>query len=203
VLYGSTGEILVYEGTPAAGNLIHSVSPVPGTDAFGNPYYAGSCAYSNGSPQVVAQLHGGSISVGPIQSIAEETPTWAPGGLSNGEGILGRAALWSGQTVANEGQAYIELLSTNAGSGTSNPTAPAGTININGLNVTIPAHATFSVGNVTLNPPMATPLGYPIATDPFSGTIFGSGERAAYINATINCLNALISELINRGLIET
>jgi hypothetical protein len=35
---GTSGDFLVYSGTPAAGNLVASISPTSGTDGFGNPY---------------------------------------------------------------------------------------------------------------------------------------------------------------------
>ena len=38
---GTTGNFLVYAGTPAAGNLFFAVSPSSGTDGFGNPYNQG------------------------------------------------------------------------------------------------------------------------------------------------------------------
>ena len=195
ILYGSTGEILVYSGTPASGNMVHSISAAGGTDAFGNVYYPGSCSYSG---SIVAQLHGAAVSVGTAAAIAAETTGAQPGGLSNVQGTLGRVALWSGQTTANEGQGYIEVLSAGAGAGTANPGTPEGQININAATVTVPSNTSFQTGNVTMTPPMAVPTGYPLATDPFSGTIFGSGERANYINTTITCLNSLIAELTNR-----
>jgi len=45
---GASGEILVYSGTPAAGNLIGSVSGAAGTDAQGNAYLRGTTSYTNG-----------------------------------------------------------------------------------------------------------------------------------------------------------
>jgi hypothetical protein len=41
IAYGTDGEVLVYSGTPALGNLLVSVSAETGTDAEGNPYPAG------------------------------------------------------------------------------------------------------------------------------------------------------------------
>lgn len=38
IIVGANGGIFVYSGTPAAGNLIATVSSSPGTDNFGNPY---------------------------------------------------------------------------------------------------------------------------------------------------------------------
>lgn len=39
------GTSLYYNGTPAANNLVASISAVPGTDAFGNDYLAGEVTY--------------------------------------------------------------------------------------------------------------------------------------------------------------
>lgn len=41
IAYGSTGEVLVYSGNPAPGNLIGSWSALQGADGSGNPYPAG------------------------------------------------------------------------------------------------------------------------------------------------------------------
>lgn len=42
------GTTLVYEGTPAAGNLIASIASAPGTDPMGNPYQEGFTSYLPG-----------------------------------------------------------------------------------------------------------------------------------------------------------
>ena len=47
VAHGASGEILVYSGTPAAGNLIESISGASGTDAYGNNYITGIATYSD------------------------------------------------------------------------------------------------------------------------------------------------------------
>lgn len=46
---GSTtqGQVFVYNGTPAAGNLMLSISPTAGTDEFGNAYVAGEGLYGS------------------------------------------------------------------------------------------------------------------------------------------------------------
>src|SRR5512138_1081475 len=49
VIRGSTttqGLILMYNGTPAAGNLIASIAPAAGTDTYGNAYLAGITTYA-------------------------------------------------------------------------------------------------------------------------------------------------------------
>ena len=45
---GTTGQFLAYSGTPAAGNLIASVSGAASTDTFGNNYLEGSASYQSG-----------------------------------------------------------------------------------------------------------------------------------------------------------
>ncbi|MGI0135322.1 MAG: hypothetical protein ACREBW_10245, partial [Candidatus Micrarchaeaceae archaeon] len=46
VANGSNGEILVYQGTPALGNLVASVSALAFVDGFGNNVQAGTAFYS-------------------------------------------------------------------------------------------------------------------------------------------------------------
>jgi hypothetical protein len=59
---GTSGEYLAYSGTPAAGNLVFSVSPVAGTDGFGNSYLAGSTSYTlSGGTYLASSLQAGSI----------------------------------------------------------------------------------------------------------------------------------------------
>jgi hypothetical protein len=45
---GSSGEILIYSGTPALGNLVASISGAAGTDGSGNPYASGVEIQSGG-----------------------------------------------------------------------------------------------------------------------------------------------------------
>ena len=44
--HGSSGEILIYQGTPASGNLVASISALATTDSFGNTIQAGIAFYS-------------------------------------------------------------------------------------------------------------------------------------------------------------
>ena len=48
IAYGSSGEILIYSGTPAAGNLIGSWSGLSGTDSHTNAYAAGLEVHTGG-----------------------------------------------------------------------------------------------------------------------------------------------------------
>lgn len=53
--------LFIYDGTPAAGNLISSIAPTSGTDQFGNAYLAGVVSYFSG--EYVA-LSGGNLLMG-------------------------------------------------------------------------------------------------------------------------------------------
>jgi len=53
---GSSGEFLVYSGTPATGNLVASVSPVSGTDSHSNAYKAGVVVYDTSGTSYVQLL---------------------------------------------------------------------------------------------------------------------------------------------------
>ena len=72
--------------------------------------------------------------------------------------------------------------------------------------------ASITATNFNMNPPMGVPPNYPLSTtgtDTNSGSTFVSGERAQMnslwstpINEIVACLNSLISEMQNRGLIS-
>jgi hypothetical protein len=58
---GANGEILGYSGTPAAGNLVFAVSPVSGSDAFGNSWGMGVTILANGADIVIGETGGSPI----------------------------------------------------------------------------------------------------------------------------------------------
>jgi len=64
-----------YSGTPAFGNLIASIAPAAGTDAYGNAYLEGPAAYNPGSPSVATSLFGG-ISL--LEAANPGGPYWDP-----------------------------------------------------------------------------------------------------------------------------
>lgn len=102
VIFGTHGSLLVYNGTPAAGNLIASIAAEPGTDAYGNTYLQGITNYLPGLGRSV-QIDGGAIA-------------FNQGGLSPGEiegfttGVL---ELTSPQEIASDLQASLILTSKN------------------------------------------------------------------------------------------
>jgi len=59
VAYGTSGEILVYSGTPASGNLIGAWSGASGTDSHGNSYPQGLSVGAAGTGQVLLFDNGG------------------------------------------------------------------------------------------------------------------------------------------------
>jgi hypothetical protein len=56
IIFGLTGGLFVYSGTPAFGNLIFSIAAVAGTDQFGNSYLAGETSYSTSG---ILNINGG------------------------------------------------------------------------------------------------------------------------------------------------
>jgi hypothetical protein len=56
IISGLNDGLFVYDGTPAAGNLVESIAADAGTDLYGNPYYAGITSYSSGG---VVNIDGG------------------------------------------------------------------------------------------------------------------------------------------------
>lgn len=61
----SQSVILLYNGTPTAGNLVVSLANASGSDTFGNNYAAGFNFY-NGSATTYAQTLAGAVTIGPI-----------------------------------------------------------------------------------------------------------------------------------------
>jgi hypothetical protein len=75
--------IFVYSPTPAAGQLVASVTAAAGTDPFGNAYLQGIAAYSTGvGPLFAAQLIGGIVQ---ISSAASEAGPWVSRGFISGD----------------------------------------------------------------------------------------------------------------------
>jgi len=62
---GGTG--LYYNGTPANGNLVASITAASGTDDFGNPYLAGISVYDPGT-STFANMDGGVLNIGNLEA---------------------------------------------------------------------------------------------------------------------------------------
>lgn len=61
IIAGTSGQLLVYSGTPAAGNLIGSISAAGGTDPFGNAYLAGESNYFHSVSFLALQIFAGTV----------------------------------------------------------------------------------------------------------------------------------------------
>jgi hypothetical protein len=99
IAFGTSGEILVYAGTPAAGNLLLSVSATSGTDAQGNPYIGPGVYVYNSS--------GGSVGLTPGANTALQlTPGVTPAIVAGTAQVFANAA---GHVIVQDGgdaQAY-------------------------------------------------------------------------------------------------
>lgn len=80
--YGSTGEILVYNDIPTAGNLVASVSAVSGVDLFTNHYKSGFTAYSTTDSSYAQLKAGDAITSAGVQLGTGLTQEGSPGLIS-------------------------------------------------------------------------------------------------------------------------
>lgn len=99
-----------YSGTPANGNLILSISPAGGTDAFGNTYLAGFTAYQG---TVYAQLLAAELLTG---SMADNQPFIV-------SASTGFATITSGKSLVGQIQSMITMAA-----GATNPQVFVGQI---------------------------------------------------------------------------
>lgn len=82
-----SGTSLYYNGTPASGNLVASISSTAGIDTFGNQYLAGSCVYDT-TNQIFAQLNAGSQIFGTMTAGVPNTSTAASIKSSTSSGVV-------------------------------------------------------------------------------------------------------------------
>jgi len=131
IIIGSNGDLLVYSSTPAAGNLIESISGAAGTDHFGNNFVAGTASYAATFAAALAagfvQFYTGSLAGGWTVSGTIETDAF-------GDIILlaaaGRQVTTNNNTLDNgSGNAVIVgTLSVNGSGSTASAGLPDGTI---------------------------------------------------------------------------
>jgi hypothetical protein len=104
-----------YNGAPAAGNLIYSISLTGGTDSFGNVYYQGANSYDNQTnPQTVTRTVGNEFAAGTAYQMAG-TGGAAPGAFFADGGTPGSggsaAIVTSGTDGSGDTAMNIELAS--------------------------------------------------------------------------------------------
>lgn len=203
--------LFVYSGTPGSGNLIASIAPASGTDSFGNSYQAGMTTYSGSS--TYASLDDASL-------LLSTGSPYSPGAVD--ANAAGSILLISGEVNSGDTEASVTVESADANGGTSNISLVAGTVSATGAisaSGAISGNTLSSTGNITagnnlgvdggtiyvgtgganitaqnfnMDPPMGVPTNYPLTTS--GGT--------TQVNEACACLNNLIGELINRGMIS-
>ena len=119
VIRGSTttqGVILLYNGTPAAGNLIVSIAPAAGTDAFGNAYPKGVQVSGGGANTILLNPSIPQIEINP------DTTKYIAGYIGGSDGgTFGRLILNSPQnSVGQPGIARL-LIESQASGGSPGP----------------------------------------------------------------------------------
>lgn len=130
----------LYSNTPAAGNLVNSVTNFSGTDSFGNHYLTGSASYSAG--QAVANvlgvlffytgtLAGGWVQQGSIQAdtgTAGQIDTEANALISGNLTVQGTTISAPNATAINFDQATIDLANGNLNTNMADPPNTAAVI---------------------------------------------------------------------------
>jgi len=113
VVINSQGQF-VYNGLPTLGNLVASLAPAGGTDAYGNTFFAGLCSYQphagSGTPFLVAQLFNGAVQLGPPSAIAG-TGGASPGAVAGSTSPAGQLNILSGGQSGADTNAEIQLVS--------------------------------------------------------------------------------------------
>jgi|HubBroStandDraft_4_1064222.scaffolds.fasta_scaffold01801_13 hypothetical protein len=99
---GTSGQILVYNGTPAFGNLIVSISGAAGTDSSGNSYDEGVAVYNSSTGQSIVLLSG---------QVQLNVPSQTNPGLLYGE-APGTTILQSPEMSALDLPAVLALISS-------------------------------------------------------------------------------------------
>jgi len=140
-----------YQGTPASGNLIYSISLAGGTDKYGNVYYQGANSYDNQvTPQVVTRTAGNEFAAGAAFQMA-------------GTGGSAPAAFYGGGSSATSGSEAVFTSGTDSNSDT-------------GMNLTLVSEDAAS-SNYGASGPLAVIFGYLWLTNqatPVTPTFTGS-----------------------------
>lgn len=197
-------------------HLLVSLASVAGTDDYGNTYPAGvqvGPASNNAQVQLIPGHQGNVAAMTfpmPGRALAN-VPNVAGGVIANAQDV---AMVVSGPALASPAdwcqlaffsndnvgtQANVNFIYVDSG-------GTAHTVGLfNGLGFTFPFPVFFN--NQCYNPNGTAIFNYsasnlyPLATDPFSGTLWGSNERANYINTTINLVNYIYNVLVQAGII--
>jgi hypothetical protein len=204
----------IYDGSPAAGNLMIALAPAAGTDSFGNAYIKGIQVGKNTDTAQIDLVPGSGGAAARINFVTpsvsvSNTPNMA-GGLSGGTPELLMSG--PGGTVAGRRDWVQILMQANTGSAeaacafiyvdTSGTPQTAGFYN----------GATWQIANLAIGGHQALPLSGVVSqiqslpNDSNSGSTWVSGERAFMNNnwvANVNFNFAVITTALqNAGIID-
>lgn len=188
VAYGANGEFLAYSGTPAAGNLIMSVSAMAGTDGQGNAYKAGVWIYDSGGNSMGLVPGGGSAASQLAMSVGNGTPTPPAGsaalyGAGSGavqavDGVDGQAYGTQRRTLVTGGPQTIS--STTPNPWTTNTTvAAAGSARYYRVHGKALCTATASTGTLNFYSGGPSGTGGFLVWDFYTGTSFSTAGTVA------------------------
>lgn len=172
VISSATQSILIYNGTPAAGNLIFSIAPVGGTDAYGNSYLQGAAGYTNqgtitSANSIATRSTQFASLAGPLLTLSPDLNTWNAGEVRATSGNLTLTAPQLKLDVGNG--VHLDLV----------PASPAGAGNaaFNGTADTYVFAATNDTVKITLNGAVQVdPAGTGLGTHAFIAGTIGSGS---------------------------
>jgi Glycosyl hydrolase family 26 len=224
---GTSGEYLGYSGTPAAGNLVFSVSPTTGVDAQGNAYLSGAVSYNSpGTGRwIAASTDGGTANVYTAPSSAGPwTQIGSVGSLANdgnihfsahGGAYLVADTIWYKQDPSGSGrEAWHDMrplanLFTGTVAGEYPPQyrlSADGCIELFGT-VQLPGSGTYNGVTFFTLPagyrPVSHAISFPVVqTAGTAATDTNAGFPRLFIDTTGACQFFGISPSINSGLIR-
>lgn len=204
----SNGEFF-YSGTPTLGNLVFSIAPANGTDAFGNPYKVGVYAYgsSGGAAALVTAAGEAGLILPPGGTSHDHSPpqVFSFNGNPGAANEFQAGVLLSGTETTNTGNAAVQVFSeTDDGTGGARGALIITGNRILGWNATqievdqpiflVPGTAPTATGAYLFDSPNGIPSAQ--TADGFNGAIGITGAANTANNATVNAQTNL-SKLSN------
>lgn len=194
IIEGPNDGLFVYNGTPAAGNLVGSIAVTGGTDQFGNLYLAGEVTYTPAGPGFEAcQNFGAQLTF--YTAITEAGP-WTPVGVFGPSGTAGTTMLLqaiSGPIVVQGGIAYVKPLSPAGDDGAAINAIYA----IAGVKTVIQAPGTFNIATTIAIPDGGTLAGSGLGT--INQLAASSGATQNVITNASGATNCTVRDLLIDG----
>lgn len=143
IIAGTSGRLLVYTSTPAANNLIGSISAAGGTDPYGNVYLAGTVNYFHGASGYFAlQMNAGSVFW--YHAATEAGPWTGTGEITvNQNGLMTITATSYNVLVEADGNAYNMASLTIPMNPLNQTFNSTNAVTINNLSATLAAGVTY------------------------------------------------------------